>query len=147
VGHDRVLRQVLTPEHLADLRKIVKAAEIHNRVPRPTGAVELPKSVVGKFTDITGNSPQGLTAAVTNVERGRSNIIYEAMSKLGAAWNKQTQRAHDAAWREALSNPDMTRIMSSMSVAKQPTPMQLSKMHAYLLTAGLLHPSNASENP
>jgi hypothetical protein len=51
----------------------------------------------------------------------------QSPNALGAAWNKQTQRAPDAGWREALSNPDMTRIMSSMAVAKQPTPMQLSK--------------------
>jgi hypothetical protein len=31
------------------------------------------------------------------------------------------------------------------SALKLPTPMQLNKIHAYLLTAGLLHPPNASE--
>jgi hypothetical protein len=59
---------------------------------------------------------------------------------------RQHQRAVDAAWREALTNPDMARIMSSMAVSKSgPTPMQLNKMHAYLLTAGLLHPSSEDQ--
>jgi hypothetical protein len=48
-------------------------------------------------------------------------------------------------WREALSNPDMARTMSSALGLKQPTPMQLNKMYAYLLIAGLLHPSTQSE--
>lgn len=108
----------------------------------PTGVVELAKSLAGKFRDITGNSPAGLSAAITNVERGRSHFLYGALSKIGAAWNKQTQRAHAAAWREALSNTDMGRIMANMAPAKQPTPMQVRKMHACLLAAGLLHPSN-----
>jgi hypothetical protein len=131
---------------LADLQKIAKASEILGRVPPPKGAVELPKSMAGKFSDTTGNSLPGLTASVTNVERGRSNPLYEFFKSGVALWGKQHQRAVDAAWREALTNPDMARTMSNTMQSPQgPTPIQLKKMHAYLLTAGLLHPSN-SEN-
>jgi hypothetical protein len=137
----RVLRQVLTPQHLADLQSIAKAAEILNRVGPPRGAVELPKSLAGKFGDVTGTSLPGITASVTNVERGRSNPLYEFFKSGVALWGRQNQRAVDAAWREALTNPDMAHVMSGALKLKQPTPMQLSKMHAYLLTAGLLHPS------
>ncbi len=55
----------------------------------------------------------GITAAVMNVERGRSNPLRE-FSKSGAAlWGRQHQRAVDAAWREAFTNPNMARTMSS----------------------------------
>jgi hypothetical protein len=111
-----------------------------DRAPPPKGKVQLPKSMAGKFADVTGNSLPGITAAVTNVERGRSNPIYEFFKSGVALWGRQHQRAVDAAWREALTNPDMARTVSSALGLKAPTPMQLNKMHAYLLTAGLLHP-------
>jgi hypothetical protein len=144
-GHGRVLRQVFSPEHLADLQKIAKASEMLNRAPAPKGSVQLPKSMAGKFADVMGNSLPRITAAVTNVERGRSNPLYEFFKSGVALWGRQHQRAVDAAWREALTNPDMARTMSSALGLKQPTPMQLSKMHAYLLTAGLLHPSSENQ--
>jgi hypothetical protein len=62
-------------------------------------------------------------------------------------WGRQHQRAVDAAWREALTNPNTARTMSSALGLKRPTRMQIGKIHAHLLTARLLHPSNASENP
>jgi Resolvase, N terminal domain len=96
--------QVLSPEHLADLQKIARAAEILNRAPAPKGTVQLPKSMAGKFADVTGNSLPGITAAVTNVERGRSNPLYEFFKSGVALWGRQHQRAVDAAWREALTN-------------------------------------------
>ncbi len=139
----RVLEQVLGPEHLADLQKIARASEMLNRAPAPKGTVQLPKSLAGKFGDVTGNTIPGITAAVTNVERGRSNPLYEFFKSGVALWGRQHQRAVDAAWREALTNPNVARTMSSALGLKQATPMQLSKMHAYLLTAGLLHPSES----
>jgi hypothetical protein len=78
---------------------------------------------------------------VMNVERG----LYEAFKNGVALWGRQHQQAVDAAWHEALTNPSMARTISSALGLKQPTPMQLNKMHAYLITAGLHHPSNASE--
>jgi hypothetical protein len=39
----------------------------------------------------------------------------------------------------------MARTMSSALGLKQPTPMQIEKMHAYLVTAGLLHPHKEDE--
>jgi hypothetical protein len=56
--------------------------------------------------------------------------------------SRQHQRAVDAAWREALTNSNMARTMSSALGLKQPTPMQVGKMHAYLLAAGLLDAPN-----
>jgi hypothetical protein len=144
-GHDRVLRQVLTPEHLADLQKIARASEILNRAPAPKGTVQLPKSMAGKFADVTGNSLPGIVASATNVERGRSNPLYEFFKSGVALWGRQHQRAVDAAWREGLSNPEMARTVSSALGLKQPTPMQIGKMHAYLLTAGLLQSSAEGE--
>jgi len=47
-----------------------------NRAPAPKG-VQLPKSLAGKFGDVTGNTIPAITAAVTNVERGRSYPLYE----------------------------------------------------------------------
>jgi hypothetical protein len=44
-----VLRQVLSPEHVADLQKIARAADMLNRAPLPKGTAQLPKSVAGKF--------------------------------------------------------------------------------------------------
>jgi len=87
-GHDRVLRQVLTPEHLADLQKIARASEILNRAPAPKGTAQLPKSMAGKFADVTGNSLPGIVASATNVERGRSNrstSSLRAASRYGVA--------------------------------------------------------------
>jgi hypothetical protein len=127
-GHDRGLRQVFSPEHRADLEKIAKVSEMLNRAPAPKGSVQLPKSMAGKFADVTGNSLPGITAAVTNVERGRSNPFYEFFKSGVALWGRQHQRAVDAARREALTNPDMARTMSSALGLKQPTPMQLNKM-------------------
>jgi hypothetical protein len=144
-GHDRVLRQVLSPEHLADLQKIARASEILNRAPPPKGTVQLPKSMAGKFADVTGTSLPGIVASAANVERGRSNRLYEFFKSGVALWGRQHQRAVDAAWREPLSNPEMVRTVSSALGLKQPTPTQVSRMHAYLSTAGLLHPSNTSE--
>ncbi len=95
-GHDRVLRQAFTPEHLADLQKIGRASEMLNRAPEPKGTVQLPKSLAGKFSDVTGNSLPGITAAVTNVERGRSNPLYEFFKSGVALWGRQHQRAVDA---------------------------------------------------
>jgi hypothetical protein len=70
------------------------------------------------------------SAAVTNVERGRSNPLYEFFKSGVALWGRRHQRAVDAAWREAHTNPDMARTISSALGLKKPTPMQLSKMHA-----------------
>jgi hypothetical protein len=39
----------------------------------------------------------------------------------------------------------MARTISSALGLKKPTPMQLSKMHSYLLTAGPLHPSSENQ--
>jgi hypothetical protein len=86
-----------------------------------------------------------MLASVTNVMRGRSNPAYEAVKTGIAGATRLNQRAYDAAWREARHNPDKARLVSNMVTAKQPTPMRLSKMHAYLLTAGLLQPSNSEE--
>jgi hypothetical protein len=47
--------------------------------------VQLPKSTAGKFADVTGNSLPGITAAVTNVERGWSNPLYEFFKSRGEA--------------------------------------------------------------
>jgi hypothetical protein len=147
-GYDRVLKQVLAPEHLADLNKIARASEMLNRAPAPKGTVQLPKSMAGKFGEVTGNSLPGITAAATNVERGRSNPLYEFLRTGIKLADRQGQRATDAAWREALTNQDFARLMSSsLGMKGGPTPMQKGKIRAYLLTAGLLHPSNAPENP
>jgi hypothetical protein len=73
--------------------------------------------------------------------------MFEFFKSGVALWGRQHQRAVDAAWRAALTNPDMARTMSSaLGMKGGPTPMQIGKM-AYLLTVGLLHPSHASENP
>jgi hypothetical protein len=48
-----------------------------------------------------------------------------------ALWGRQHQRAVDAACREALTNPNMARTMSSALGPKQPMPMQVGKMHAF----------------
>jgi hypothetical protein len=45
----------------------------------------------------------GITAAVMNVERGRSNPPYEFFKSGVALRGRQHQRAVDAAWREALT--------------------------------------------
>jgi len=91
----------------------IVAAWSVDRIGRPKGTVQLPKSMVGKFSDVTGNSLPGIAAAVTTVERGRSNPLYEFFKSGVALWGRQHQRAVDAAWREALTNPHMARTMSS----------------------------------
>lgn len=49
---------------------------------------------------------------------------------------KQHQRAVDAAWREALSNPDLAHGIERVGL--KAADADATKMHAYLLTVGLL---------
>lgn len=139
-GHDRVLKQVLTPQHLADLNRIARASEIHNRVGAPQGAVELPKSIVGALGDKTGVTVPSAVGSGLSIARGRTSPLTEIPMQMVKLWNANKKNAVNAAWREALSNPDLARTVSNVMGSKQASPMQISKMYSYLVTAGLLHP-------
>src|SRR5258708_4114392 len=55
------------------------------------------------LADVTGNSLPGITATVTNVERWRSNPLYEFFKSGVALWGRQHQRAVDAMARTTSS--------------------------------------------
>lgn len=145
-GHDRVLRQVMSPEHINDLRTIAQGAEMHGRVAAPQGAVDLPRSIAGMIGDKTGVTVPSAVGSGLSIARGRTSPMTEIPMQLVKAWNRQQEQASQTAWREALSNPDLARTLAAVSTAPRATPQQTARIHHYMLTSGVLGPSNVEEN-
>jgi hypothetical protein len=111
-GHDRVLRQVLTPDHLKALKDVAQAAEIQARLPRPTGAAEMPKSGLDKAGEQIGTPIKSLLQRNLAVAQGRVGAPYTAFDVATRAWNTYVSRETDAIWREALFNPDVAKTVA-----------------------------------
>lgn len=137
-GHNRSLSAVLTPEHLKSLNDVADAAAIMGRRARPEGASAIPKSIAGQISDAVGLTPGSAAASALSVARGRTNPLTEVMGQGLRVWNKQTERLSNAAWDEALSNPDMARTVATVVKAGKATPIQVHRMYTHLVSAGLV---------
>lgn len=144
----RSLQQVLTPEHLSNIETVAKAAEIQGRAGRrgPEGTVETPMSTPQKVGEATGITIPSAVGSLLGVARGRSSKFVEGALQGVKFWSRQKARATEEAWKEALSNPDMAKVMAdSFKSRSGPTNAQLHKMYTYLLVSGAHDVSNAAE--
>lgn len=132
----RSLGVVLTPEHLASLDTIIRAASIEGRLGAPTGTPSVPKSILGKFGEWFGTSIPSLSSAGLSVVRGRSNVFQEAGNVALRAMNKLTQAEVVAAWKEALYNPKIAADLAGIATAGKANPQQQQRLLNYLLTVG-----------
>lgn len=142
-GHDRALSQILTPEHKAALTDIAQAAKMQNAVPRPTGTVAVPKSILGTIQDSLGITVGSAASTARGVAQGRTSLPIEAAAQGVKFFNRQAAKASNAAWNEALSNPEAAKIVQN--AVKGGTKVQSTKLRAYLVTAGLM-PKNDEQS-
>lgn len=136
-GHKRALGEVLTPDHLASLQKVIKAATIEGRLPRPKGAVDQPGTLADRTAGKTGISVTGMLSRAYNVAKGYTSPLYAATDIGLRAWHHVSGAEIDAAWREALSNPKVAQNLAMVSGGK-PTAIQMKRLKTYLLTAGVV---------
>lgn len=129
-GNDKALKQVLTPQHLADLKTVLKAAEIQGRAPRPSGTVEEPSSTFDSIRKATGTSVPTALTTVTSLERGRSNKFWEGARLIGNFLTKNTAREANAVWKEALSNPQVAQQLAAATRAGTATKTMKDRLSA-----------------
>ena len=141
----RSLQEVLDPEHLKNIDTVVRAAQIQNRAPRPTGTVQTPLSIPDQIGQSLGVTPASAVASGLAIARGRSSPWYEGIMQSTRFLSRQKQNATKAAWNEALQNPDMAKQMADIA-RSGPTPLRIRKMYAYLVTAGLVRPDAGTGN-
>lgn len=135
-GHDRVLRQVLTPEHLQSLKDVLKASQIQGQLPRPSGTAERPKSTLAKTGAAIGTPIKSLLQRVLAVKQGRVGADYTAFDIGTRMVDSFTERETDAIWKEALFNPEVAKTLANSVKGGGATGLQLSRLHNYLLTVG-----------
>ena len=143
-SHDRVLSQVLTPEHKAALTSIAQAAKMQNTIGRPEGTVAIPKSIVGKIQDSMGITVGSAASTARGVAQGRTSLPIEAAAQGVKFFNRQAANASNAAWDEALSNPAAAKMVQNLVQGK--TQAQTTKLRAYLLSAGVMSQEPDKEN-
>jgi hypothetical protein len=131
----RSLDILLTPKHLADIDTIVKAATIEGRAPFPKGAAEQPKSIADKVGTFAGISIPSFLSRIRSMAQGRTGGPY-TLTDIGLqAFSKFSTREVEAAWKEALFNPNVARDVASIVSGKGTKPI-ISRLHNYLLTVG-----------
>jgi hypothetical protein len=135
-GHDRVLRQVLSPDHLTALKDVLKASEIQTQLPRPSGTAERPKSALAKAGATIGTPIKSLLQRFLAVAQGRVGVPYTAFDIGSRVVDSFTERETDAIWREALFNPDVAKSLATVVKNKGATGLQLKRLQNYLLTVG-----------
>ena len=135
-GHDRVLRQVITPQHLAALKDIVKAAKIQTQLPRPSGTAELPTNRIGRVGKLIGLPIKSVLQRSLAWQQGRVGGKYTVMDIATRMYDAFTSRETDAIWKEALFNPKVAETLQQVVRNKGATKLQLSRLHNYLLTVG-----------
>lgn len=145
-GHDRALSVALTPQHRADLTAIARAAEIQNRLGRPEGTSVVPKSIVGTIQDALGITVGSAASTARGVAQGRTSLPIEAAAQGAKFANRQAKNASDAAWEEALSNPEAAKQVAAV-VRGKPTGAQIQKLRAYLLASGVMHAEGRDNAP
>lgn len=145
-GHDRALSVALTPQHKADLIAVARAAQIQNRVGRPEGSTVVPKSIVGTIEDHLGITVGSAASTGRGVAQGRTSLPIEAAAQAGKFFNRQAKNASNAAWEEALSNPEAARMVAAV-VRGKPTVQQTQKLRAYLLSSGVMHAEGRDNEP
>jgi hypothetical protein len=131
----RSLDILLTPEHLANLDTVIKAAKIHGRVPAPEGTVEPPASMADKVSKIAGISIPSFLSRGRAAAQGRTGVPYTAADIATQMFSKLSTREAEAAWKEALYNPTMAQDIASIISGKATKPI-ITRMHNYLLTVG-----------
>lgn len=145
-GNRRSLQEVLTPEHLQNIETVIQAARVQGRAPRPVGTVETPLSAPEKLGKAAGVSIPSMIASALAVARGRSSIAYEGPMQAIRFMSRQKQNAYKDAWNAALSDPNIAQTMADSFRAGKPTNMHLRRLGAYLLTAGVVQPSEVGKD-
>lgn len=145
-GHDRALSVALTPQHRADLQAIARAAQIQNRLGRPEGSAVVPKSIVGTIQDALGVTVGSAASTARGVAQGRTSLPIEMAAQGSKFLNRQAKTASDAAWEEALSNPEAAKMVAAV-VRGKPTVQQTQKLRAYLLASGAMHAEGRDNAP
>lgn len=136
-GNERSLRQVLAPDHLKALQDVLAAAKIDSRLPRPTGAVDLPGSLADKGAKVFGITVPSLLQRVLSVKQGRMSAEYGVADVGVRALRQFSNKDIENAWKEALYNPKVAKDLQLMVKGGAATPIQLARMRNYLLSVGL----------
>lgn len=127
-SNKRSLSQVLTPQHIADLNAVMKAAEIQGRAARPTGVAESPASTFDVMQKTTGTSLPTALSTVTALERGRSSKPYE-IGRVVLNWMHKSSAAEaNGLWKEALSNPAVAKQLAAAAKAGTATNVQKDRL-------------------
>ncbi len=121
--------------HLRDLQAIVDAARKESLLPRPAGKAEETQSLDEKVKSLTGASIASFLQKFRNTAAGRVSPTYTAADVIAGVTNKANQKQIDRAWKEALTNPDMAKILAAGVRNKGFTPMMEKKISSYLLLA------------
>lgn len=145
-GHDRALSVALTPQHKADLQAIARAAQIQGRLGRPEGSAVVPKSIIGTIQDALGVTVGSAASTARGVAQGRTSLPIEMAAQGAKFANRQAKNASDAAWEEALSNPEAAKMVAAV-VRGKPTIQQTQKLRAYLLASGAMHAEGRDNAP
>ena len=136
-GNRRALAEIFDAQHLNRIDNATKATAIENRLDRPTGTYEKPKTIFSKFEEATGTSVPTLGATTSALARGRSSPIYEVPRLIANAWRGISQKQIEATWKEALSNPKVMEQLQMVGKGGIANPRQLGRMTNYTATLGI----------
>jgi hypothetical protein len=145
-GNRRSLAQVLTPQHLNNLETVIKASRVEGQLPRPSGAAEKSTNAFSNVENTAGTSIPSAGATVSALARGRSSLVYELPRIALNFYRGISEREANAIWKEALYNPKVAQQLSVAAKGGTATPIQIKRMHSYLLAVGV-HDEKETQRP
>jgi hypothetical protein len=111
------LSRVMTPKHIADLRKIQQAREMLERVPSPTGRAYDPNPMQAA-EDFMGMGIPQVGSRVFAAQSGRTSYRYIATDMLGRFLRGRSKAEANALMREALYDPKVAADLAQFSRMK-----------------------------
>lgn len=123
---------LLSPDHVKSLRTIIDATKIEGRLPAPKGATP-DSNAFDQVKELTGTSVETGLTTMTTLARGRSSPVYEVTRLIGNAYRNFSEKELQAAWKEALTNPQVAKNLESAISQGKATKMQEERLRSYLL--------------
>lgn len=131
-NNSRSLGILLSPDHVKSLRTIIDATKIEGRLPAPKGATP-DSNAFDQVKELTGTSVETGLTTMTTLARGRSSPVYEVTRLIGNAYRNFSEKELQAAWKEALTNPQVAKNLESAISQGKATKMQEERLRSYLL--------------
>lgn len=132
----RSLAAVLSPEHVWSLKQIARAAAMEGQLPRPTGMPAQPKSLGDQVAGVAGVSIPSFLSRLYAVDSGRTSKQFVGAELAMRAVNKLTNAELDRAWKEALTNDKVAKMVAAVVDQKGgATAMQKDWLRSYLAVA------------